>query len=131
MPFKKGMKRPEGAGRKKNGNYKSRAEAACAKVGIDVFEYSAHVVANKVECGVCRGKGETPYQANGKTHKRKCESCYGSGLERISTRDRMDAAKFLGGRIEGALVSVEHSGADDKPPIGVRVVLVKADGSSA
>jgi hypothetical protein len=53
----------------------------------NVIEGMARIALGDVPCGICRGAGVTRYQpARGqdKLLERTCESCYGSGKEKIS-----------------------------------------------
>lgn len=72
------------------------------------------VLDGKVPCGVCHGKGKTKFQpkrkkidglwvdgvsdmeeTSQKLGERTCQSCYGSGLERLSPGERLRAALEL------------------------------------
>ena len=85
-------------------------------------------MANKLECGVCRGKGKTKFQAKSSIDdagERICQSCWGSKLERIDPDARLAAAKELMKYVAPQLKAIEHSGADDKPPVRVTVEYVE------
>lgn len=57
-----------------------------ARLKCDPIAGMARIANGDVDCGVCHGKGRTKYQpARGEAiAERTCESCYGSGKERIS-----------------------------------------------
>ena len=76
--------------------------------------FAEMVLDGKVPCGVCHGKGKTKYQPrrkkidgmwvdtvseseerDPKLAERTCQSCYGSGLERLSPAERLRAALEL------------------------------------
>lgn len=77
--------------------------------------FATLVLDGKVPCGVCHGKGKTKYQPRRKKvdglwidatadmqdeeivkfGERTCQSCYGSGLERLSPSERLRAALDL------------------------------------
>jgi DnaJ-class molecular chaperone len=85
------------------------------------------IVEGKLPCQKCHGKGKTKYQSGaGKIFERRCESCYGEGLEKLSPELIGKVAMFLRREVVPDLKAIEHSGSDTKPPIGVRVVLVKS-----
>lgn len=76
-------------GRKKGTPNKSTQDVVqrLEALGCDVIKGMALIAMGNVVCGVCHGKGKTQYQpARGKEKfiPRTCESCYGSGKERIS-----------------------------------------------
>lgn len=57
--------------------------------------YVEQVLDGSVPCGVCHGEGKTRFQpARGLKSLgiRTCQSCYGSGLERLSPETRLRAA---------------------------------------
>ncbi len=129
--FKKGDPRPPGAGRKKGDLNKVTVEQRLKQLNCDPIEYAARVVNNDVPCGVCRGAGVTIFQprrkrsfdltnpeevadwAEGQDKKeadgkpRKCQSCWGSKLERIDPKTRLDAAVRLMSKIAPDLKAIE------------------------
>ncbi len=111
------------------GEHKTLSARACAIHGIDPFEVAAMIAKGELPCMVCRGKGKTKYQpARGEIKERTCESCYGSGREKIAPRERLLAAKFLGDKQEGNRISVQHSGDEDSPlRHTIKVRFVKPD----
>lgn len=90
MPFVKG--RVKTGGRPKGGpNAITRTvQETLARLGCDPFDGMATIAQNKLPCGVCRGKGKTPYKlptGEGEPIKigiRTCESCYGTLFEACS-----------------------------------------------
>jgi len=86
-----------------------------AVLGCDVIEYMALTVNNNVPCGVCRGSGKTKFQPAGSERfsgERTCQSCWGSKLERLTPRERLDSAKALLAHTEPMLKAIEHTGTD-------------------
>jgi hypothetical protein len=99
------------------------------EMGCDYIGYLANTVNNNVPCAVCRGAKKTRFQPGnsaGGAAERTCQSCWGSGMERIEPKESAKAAATLLEYCHPKLKSIEHSGNDEKPPIGVRVVVVKA-----
>jgi hypothetical protein len=121
MPFKKGDPKPAGSGRSKNQEVKSkkRVRERLEDLGCDIVEYLALTVQNRVPCGVCRGRGRTPFQPGAgkdEPRSRPCQSCWGSKLERLKPSERAQAASDLLQYTERKLKSVEHSGEIDIQP---------------
>ncbi len=143
MPFKKGTPKPPGSGRKPNTPNKvdsSLAERIAAWNCRPPQKTLALINNQTLECGVCRGSGVTKYQpkrqsgvdlsnpesiadwAEGKfapepeeleLKERKCQSCYGSGFERLKPAEVERAASSLLKFLERPLpiaVELEHSG---------------------
>jgi DnaJ-class molecular chaperone len=131
MPFKKGQSgNPKGRTRGA-GSAATTIKEYLASIGCSPAEYLASVVQNRVPCRVCRGAGKTKFQPAGSERfqgERTCQSCWGSKLERISPELAVNAAAKLLERTEPQLKAIEVSGSADKPPVSVRVVLVKSDG---
>jgi hypothetical protein len=78
----------------------------------------ATIANNQLPCGVCRGKGKTPYKMeNGEIGTRKCESCYGTLFEACSPelRGKMCAelAQYVGAKRKAIEVSGPEGGAVD------------------
>ncbi len=72
-------------------------------IGCDPYTGMATIAINKLPCGVCRGKGKTPYKTeDGEIRTRKCESCYGTLFEACSPelRGKMYAelAQYVGAK---------------------------------
>lgn len=89
------------------------------------------IVDGRLPCQKCHGKGKTKYQAGpGKVFERRCESCYGEGLEKLSPELIGRVAMFLRREIVPELKAIEHRGSDTHPPIGIRVISVRANGKS-
>jgi hypothetical protein len=140
---KPGSPKAPGSGRKKGTpNHNSLSvKQRCAELGCDVVSYLVSVVNNQVPCRVCRGVGKTKFQPKNlieatpdeidalvKGKERTCQSCWGSKVERISPELAMQAASKLLDKSEPQLKAMEISGSADKPPVNVRVVLVKSTG---
>lgn len=90
-----GPKTP-GSGRKKGSVNKSTEDIMqkLARLGCDPMEGMAIIALNRLPCGVCRGKGKTPYKLpDGGIGTRTCESCYGTLYENCSPelRGKMNA----------------------------------------
>src|SRR5690242_1795873 len=105
----KGGHRP-GAGRPKGSISSATKEIQekLKRLGCDPFKGMATIADNKLPCGVCRGKGKTPYKLADGSHakdcaitearlvkgklkctcngvgERVCESCYGTLFEACS-----------------------------------------------
>ena len=63
------------------------AQAIMERLGLDPLEGMIKIVLDDVPCSTCRGVGTTKYQPakdKEKLLERTCESCYGSGKEKIS-----------------------------------------------
>ena len=104
-------------GRKKGVPNRSTAtiKERLRRMGCDYIGYLASTVNNEVTCGVCRGKGKTQFQpANGDTSpkERTCQSCWGSGLERLAPKERAWAAGELMQYCESKLKQVDHTSSD-------------------
>ena len=89
MPFTKGSSKPPNSGRKQGTPNRRNLEVQelLARLDCDPIEGMVLIAQGKVPCGVCMGAGKTKYQpAHGhdKLLERTCESCYGSGKEKIS-----------------------------------------------
>ncbi len=80
----------------------------------DYIAYLAQTVNNEVICGTCRGKGKTEFQPNHgeKPGIRTCQSCWGSGLERLAPKERAWAAGELMQYCEAKLKQVDHTSSD-------------------
>ncbi len=145
MPFKKGTPKPPGSGRKPNTPNKVDASLAerIAQWGCRPPQQTLALINDqKLPCGVCRGSGVTKYQpkrqrANPNTpeeiadwaqgqefeqeldlKERKCQSCYGSGFERLKPTEVERAASSLIKFLERPMpMAVEVSG-----NIGISVV---------
>ena len=68
---------------------------------------------------------ENEVSAKREIKERTCESCYGSGREKIAPRERLFAAKFLGDKQEGNRISVQHSGPEGGSPIPLYAIRVR------
>ncbi len=97
-------------------------------MGCNPFQVLADLAAGDLPCGVCRGEGKTRYQAKSdRLHERKCESCYGSGKERISPSERARAASELAQYLEPKRKAIELTGPQGGPVLTkIEVVLVDA-----
>ena len=111
MPFKRGDKRPVGSGRKKGSkNQYDTVREYLASVGFNPFEILRNIASGELQCNVCRGKGKTRYQADpsgDRTFERTCQSCYGSGFERINPADRSRASSELCKYVQPQLKQIE------------------------
>ena len=109
--------------------------------GCDPTKILADAAMNKLDCGTCRGKLRTRYALPAGSHadgceakkkegactcdgisERVCQSCYGSGMEAISVRERVFAAAELLSYTEAKRKAIEHSGIDGED-IGVKLVV--------
>lgn len=102
--------RPKGAINRDKATIRERLD----RLGCDYIKYLALTVNNQVECGTCRGKGKTQFQPlNGDLPGlRVCQSCWGSGLERLAPKERAWAAGELMQYCEAKLKQVDHTSSD-------------------
>lgn len=126
MPFKPGCKRPPGAGTKVGQKYKTLRTTVRQRVeewGCDPFKVMADAAMGELVCSVCRGAGKTKFQpgtgrlpskGERKLSERVCQSCYGSGREILSPKDRIAASAYLGRYMEPELKAVEIKNALDE-----------------
>lgn len=117
MAWPKGKPRPEGAGRRKGTPNKSTQtiKDRLAEMGCDYLEYLALTVMNKIPCAVCRGAGKTKFQPRGGqtfSGVRTCQSCWGSGMERIEPRQSAWAAAELMSYCEPKRKAIEVTNPD-------------------
>lgn len=105
-------------GKKTGGRIKGSVNKSTGKLverlrtwGCDPFQVLADIARGELLCGVCRGEGKTRFQPHGARRPgiRPCQSCWGSGKERISPSERGKAAAELAGYIEAKRKAVEHS----------------------
>jgi phage/plasmid primase-like uncharacterized protein len=115
--FTKGHKKV--GGRKPGSRNKERTvREILDALNIEPIEGLALIAEGTAECTVCHGKGKSKYQpdrGNGKVFERQCESCYGSGLERISPQTRVKAYAELAEYMHPKRKSVEVTGTDGGP----------------
>src|SRR5690348_9649715 len=85
-----------------------------ARLGVDPFEGMAIIAANKLPCGVCRGKGKTSYKITGsdQIHQRTCESCYGTLFEACSPELRGKMHSELAQYVAPKRKAVDHTNSD-------------------
>lgn len=118
MPFAPGTPKPPNSGRKKGqvAQYQS-VKDYLASVGFNPFEVLQKIGTGDLQCNVCRGKGKTKYQSGraDKTLERTCQSCYGSGFERISPADRSRACSELAKYVQPQLKQIEVQGGGGGP----------------
>jgi hypothetical protein len=130
----------------------------CSEMNCDPFEVLAHAVNNTLQCGVCRGTGKTKFQPRSRAQaeaaaklglnlpeeempdgsERTCQSCWGSGLERLDPETRLHAAKELAQYLAPKRKALEiqddqgngipHGGwrmviVDDRKPVGGRETI--------
>ena len=117
MPRPKGT--PKTGGRKK-GQVPFRTTVAeyLNAVGFNPFEVLKNIADGQLQCNVCRGKGKTRYQADpsgDRTFERTCQSCYGSGFEKISPADRSRAASEISKYVQPQLKQIEVAGPNGGP----------------
>lgn len=129
--FEKGHAKLPGAGRKKGTpNVLTRtATEIMARLGHDPIEGMVLIAMGEVPCSVCHGKRKTKYQpANGedKLLERTCQSCYGSGKEKISPelKGKMEAelAKYR----YPTLRQIEHTGNTPNERRDVQIIFIEA-----
>ncbi len=131
MAYPKGQPRPAGAGRKKGTPNKStqNIKDRLQEMGCDYIGYLACQVMNKVPCSVCHGKGKTQFQPRMGEEPgiRTCQSCWGSGLERIAPKDRGWAAAELLSYCEAKRKALEVTNPDGTMRPTWEVVFVGDD----
>lgn len=79
------------------------------------IDFHVAVLDNDLQCGVCRGTGKTKFQSGKGEGERKCQSCWGSGKERIDPRTRQTSADSILDRAVPKLKAIEHSDPGGKP----------------
>ena len=124
----KGGKRP-GAGRPKGAQsfVKRTVAETCERLGCDPFEGMAIIAINQLPCGVCRGKGKTPYKLpNGGVGMRTCESCYGTLFESCSPELRGKMNAELAQYIHAKKKAIEVSNPDGTLRPSWEVVILEA-----
>lgn len=104
--------------------------------GSDPFKTLSDIERGELPCGVCRGKGKTKYQPRRsedhldgtfRLEERTCQSCYGSGKERLSPAERGKAAAELAQYLEPKRKAIEVSGSGGGPVLTkIEVVMVAA-----
>lgn len=86
------------------------------------------ILLNKLPCSVCRGELKTSYKLpDGEIGTRLCESCYGSGYEKLSPELRARVALELLQYQAPKLKAVEHSGEAQSGP-KTEITVVFTDG---
>ena len=142
-----GKGKTPGSGRKKGVPDKAKVEFESAKqvlerMGLNPIERLAKMADGDVPCGVCMGTGKTRWQPKKRkalegmeldeepfdsTKERTCQSCYGSGFERISPADRSRAASELAKYVQPQLKAIEISGNADRPIVTeIRIEFIEA-----
>ncbi len=97
--------------------------------GSNPFETLDDIRRGELQCNVCRGLGKSKYQSGqgDKQLLRTCQSCWGSGKERINPADRAKAAGELAKYCRPQLKAVEVSSNPDRPVVAeIRVKFVEA-----
>lgn len=135
MPFEKGQPKPPTSGPRKGvipRTKQGRRSAAdiLAALGVDPVTANALISLGDVPCGVCHGKGKTKYQPKTRTlddgakyqvaedpdgSERVCQSCWGSGKERISPELKFKANDMLAKYVHPTLKQMELSGPNGGP----------------
>lgn len=108
---REGGGRPKGSPNKRSATIRERLEA----LNCDYIGLLAMMVNNQVPCATCGGAGKTKFQPRGGqtfSGTRTCQSCWGSGMERIGPKDRGWAAAELLSYCEAKRKAVEVSNPD-------------------
>lgn len=104
------------------------------RLRCDPFEGMARIANGDVPCGVCHGTGRTKFQpARGleRLKERTCESCYGSGKERLSPELRAKMYAELAQYVAPKRKAVEMTGASGGPmQARIEVVFVGGEAST-
>lgn len=100
----------------------------CKKHGLTLGEVSVLIVLNKLPCGVCRGKGKTPFKTeSGDIKMRTCESCYGRLFESCTPELRGRKEEDLMGYVYAKRKAMEVSGGEDEDgPVSIKVEFIRA-----
>lgn len=112
MKFEAGKPRPANAGRKKGTPNKRTLEALelFQKYDCNPLEFMVLCIKGDLPCNVCRGKLKTKYRGDdGKLHERTCESCYGTGYEKLSPDARLKAATESAQYVWPKRKAIEHT----------------------
>lgn len=108
----------------------------------------AEIANGDMKCCACRGDLECRYPARDENgalvrdasgalvlHVRICESCFGSGWEKLNPKLILDARVWFGDKTVPTLKQVDHVSSDDSTRPSWNVVVVKApeirDGSAS
>ena len=126
---KPGSPRTPGCGRKAGTpNKRTTIKQALLEIGDMPIRVLKAVAEGDLPCGTCRGSGRTKFQPRSKDSdepgERTCQSCWGSGKERITTTQRTDAAKEILQYQEPKRKALEVTGADGGP-VSIKVTYVE------
>lgn len=113
-------------------------QQACEDKGYDPMEAMLEIAKGQLICLTCNGMRETLYVAvdengtkqrdeNGtlKTHVRLCESCLGTGYERMHVADLLKARISIFDKVVPSLKQVEHVDPDGvREKAGWKLVIV-------
>jgi hypothetical protein len=110
-----------------------QANEILARMEFDPIEFMIEIAQGKLPCGACHGAGVTKFQpARGqqKLAERTCESCYGSGKERVTPDLRGRMAEQVARYAYPTYKQIDHNGA---PPgsVSIQKVLVLLPGQPA
>lgn len=84
--------------------------------GADIQELLARIIAGDVDCGTCHGKTRTPYtDKDGQKGTRICQSCDGTGKEKICIADRLRAINIVAARVWPEKKAIQVTGEDGGP----------------
>jgi len=111
-----------------------------ADVGYDPEDAMLEIAKGELECLTCFGLCETRYvtvdesgtrqrddQGNLKFNVRLCESCLGTGRERMHVSDVLKARQSIFDKVVPSLKQVDHSNDDGSLKPGWKMVIVQAD----
>lgn len=119
----RGKGRPKGARNKRTQSIEDRIAAAGGHPEVVL----AQVANGTLPCGVCHGRGKTEFQPQlgAEPGVRRCQSCWGSRVERISPKERAWAAAELLSYMAPKKKAIEVTGAGGGPiPVKLNIVFV-------
>ena len=114
------------------------------KEGVDPIIIMSRIAANNIECSTCRGRKRTMYLLSEGHHakdcaaqmhqectcdgigERICQSCFGTGLEKVSPQLRYQAASELAKYKHPQFKQIEDREANNEPRQAIEIVLVRA-----
>jgi hypothetical protein len=108
----------------------------CEDAGYDPEEAMIQIAKGELQCLTCSGNCETRYvrvneagervrnaEGNLEFHVRLCESCLGTGMERMHVADVLKARTSIFDKIVPSLKQVDHSNDDGSLKPGWKMVI--------
>lgn len=97
---------------------------------LDPIAYLADFMAGNVLCRVCRGKLITKFRTEaGDVSERECQSCWGTGFEKITPKESRESASELAGFMHAKRRPVDAKGEAETSINQIQIVInpVRAD----